>query len=104
MGVWDGLTRDHRRRVAAAAVWMDGYLGGYGCRFKAAGSPLADTLIDYAGKGTACGLAVPHSTEHRRRTCLAAGPDAAGSVEVMMGASIWLRNVERSIALPQIPR
>jgi len=34
----------------------------------------------------------------------AAGPDAARSVEVMMGASIWLRNVERSIALPQIPR
>lgn len=42
-------------------------------RFKAAGSPLADTLIDYAGKGTACGLAVPHSTEHRRRTCLRGG-------------------------------
>ena len=42
-------------------------------RFKAAGSPLADTLVDYAGKGTACGLAVPHSTEHRRRTCLRGG-------------------------------
>lgn len=34
----------------------------------------------------------------------AAGPEAVRSVEVMMGASIWLRNVERSIALPQIMR
>jgi hypothetical protein len=84
IGIGDGLTRDQPRVES-------------GCRFKAAGSPLADTLIDYAGKETACGFRVPHSTGHRRRTCLRGGTGRCSLGRGDDGSvNLVARNVERS--------